>query len=159
MQRLRKHVLGCVRDARRSVWQLRSLRLEQRSLVEALEELAEETRVALPVSVRIDARGRMRQCHHDVEQDLLKIAQEAISNAVQHGRANEVLVALEYRESSLSMSIRDNGHGFVPEAPGVSSGEHWGLLNMRERVKRIGGELSVASAVGEGTVVTTVSPI
>ena len=57
------------------------------------------------------------------------------------------------------MSIRDNGCGFVPEQDGARSGEHWGLVNMRERITRIRGQLSVTSAVGQGTVVTTISPI
>ena len=160
MQRLRKHLVQCVREARRSVWELRSLRLEERNLVEALEAMAEETRVALPVSVRVDASGRIRQCAPDVEQHLLRIAQEAISNAVQHGHADEVVVELDYQGNSLSMSIRDNGCGFVPaEQAGAQVREHWGLVNMRERITRIRGELSVTSALGQGTVVTTVSPI
>jgi signal transduction histidine kinase/ligand-binding sensor domain-containing protein len=159
MQRLRKHLVQCVREARRSVWELRSLRLEERNLVEALEAMAEETRVALPVSIRVEATGRIRQCPPDVEQHLLRIAQEAISNAVQHGRADEVVVELDYQGNSLSMSIRDNGCGFVPEPDGARPGEHWGLVNMRERITRIRGQLSVTSALGQGTVVTTVSPI
>jgi len=101
----------------------------------------------------------LRQCSPDVEQQLLRIAQEAISNAVQHGRADEVVIELDYQGNSLSMSIRDNGCGFVPEQEGARSGEHWGLVNMRERITRIRGQLSVTSAVGQGTVVTTISPI
>jgi signal transduction histidine kinase/ligand-binding sensor domain-containing protein len=159
MQRLRRHLVQCVRDARRSVWELRSLRLEQRNLVDAIEAMAEETRVALPASIQVNVRGRVRQCPPDVEQHLLRIAQEAISNAVQHGRADEVVVELDYRGKALSMSIRDNGRGFVLEEVTSDSGEHWGLVNMRERVTRIGGELSVTSVVGQGTVVTATSPI
>jgi hypothetical protein len=102
MQRLRKHVVQCVREARRSVWELRSLRLEERNLVEALEAMADETMVSLPVSVRVEATGRVRQCPPDVEQHLLRIAQEAISNAVQHGHADEVVVELDYQGNSLS---------------------------------------------------------
>jgi ligand-binding sensor domain-containing protein len=159
LQRLRKNLVYCVRDARRSVWELRSLRLEQRNLVEAVEEMAQETMVALPVSIRVEVAGRVRQCAPDVEQHLLRIAQEAISNAVQHGAAGEVVVELDYRGKVLSLSIRDNGRGFVPEEATANSGEHWGLVNMRERVTRMGGELSVKSVVGQGTVVTAVSPI
>jgi signal transduction histidine kinase len=159
LQRLRKNLVYCVRDARRSVWELRSLRLEQRNLVEAVEEMAQETMVALPVSIRIEVAGRVRQCAPDVEQHLLRIAQEAISNAVQHGGAGEVVVELDYRGKALSLTIRDNGRGFVPDEATANSGEHWGLVNMRERVTRMGGELSVKSVVGQGTIVTAVSPI
>jgi signal transduction histidine kinase/ligand-binding sensor domain-containing protein len=159
LQRLRKNLVHCVRDARRSVWELRSLRLEQRNLVEAIEDMADETMVALPVSIRVEVRGKVRQCAPDVEQHLLRIAQEAISNAVQHGHADEVVIELDYQGSSLSMSVRDNGRGFVLEEAMKDTGEHWGLVNMRERVTRMGGKLSVNSVLGEGTVVTAVSPI
>ena len=159
LQRLRKNLVHCIRDARRSVWELRSLRLEQRNLAQALEEMAGETMVALPVSVRVNVSGRVRQCRQDVEQHLLRIAQEAISNAVQHGRADDVLIELDYTGKALSMSIHDNGSGFVPEEAPINSGEHWGLVNMRERVTTMGGTLSVTSVVGQGTIVTAVSPI
>jgi two-component system sensor histidine kinase DegS len=56
------------------------------------------------------------------------------------------------------MTIRDNGCGFEPEGA-AHSGEHWGLVNMRERVARIRGQLSVTSAIGHGTIITAVSPI
>jgi signal transduction histidine kinase/streptogramin lyase len=158
MQRLRKHLVECVRDARRSVWELRSIRLEERNLVDALEAMAEETKVALPVSVRVEAKGRIRQCPPDVEQHLLRIAQEAISNAVQHGRADEVVVELDFQGNSLTMTIRDNGCGFETE-PEVHAGDHWGLVNMRERVARIRGQLTVTSALGQGTIITATSPI
>ena len=158
LQNLRKNLVHCIRDARRSVWELRSLRLERRNLVEAISALAEESMVALPVVVRVDVAGRLRQCRPDVEQELLRIAQEAIGNAVQHGRAGKIFVELDYRGNALSMSIRDNGSGFVPEEVAVRSGEHWGLVNMRERVTKMGGTLSVISEVGQGTVVTVVSP-
>jgi len=159
LQRLRKNLVHCVRDARRSVWELRSLRLEQRNLVEAIEDMADETMVALPVSIRVTASGKVRQCAPDVEQHLLRIAQEAISNAVQHGRADEVVIELDYQPATLSMTVRDNGQGFVLEEAMKDTGEHWGLVNMRERVARMGGQLSVNSVLGEGTVVTAVSPI
>jgi signal transduction histidine kinase len=159
LQRLRKNLAHCVRDARRSVWELRSLRLEQHNLAQALEDMAEETMVALPVSIRVDVGGRVRQCRPDLEQHLLRIAQEAISNAVQHGRADEVVVGLDYHRSTLSMSVRDNGSGFVPEEAAAQQGEHWGLVNMRERVARVGGKMSVTSAIGRGTTVTAVLPV
>jgi signal transduction histidine kinase len=148
-----------VRDARRSVWELRSLRLEKCNLAQALEEMARETMVALPVSIKVNVTGRVRQCRPDLEQHLLRVAQEAISNAVQHGHADEVVVELDYRGKSLAMSVRDNGCGFVPENAPAVKGEHWGLVNMRERVTRVGGELNVTSVIGEGTTVTAVSPI
>jgi signal transduction histidine kinase len=72
---------------------------------------------------------------------------------------NEVLVELNYQGKSVSMDVRDNGCGFLPEEAAAGPGEHWGLANMRERVKRMGGKLSVTSVLGEGTVVTAVSPI
>jgi signal transduction histidine kinase len=65
MQRLRRHVAACIRDARHSVWALRSLRLEHRNLSEALEEMPQETMVALPVAARVVVDGRERHCRPD----------------------------------------------------------------------------------------------
>jgi len=159
MQRLRNNLVHCIQDARRSVWELRSLRLEQRSLAQALEEMAEETMVALPVLVRVVASGKARQSASDVEQHFLRIAQEAISNAVQHGRAEQITIELVYRSDTLTLSIHDTGCGFQVDDQAATTRDHWGLRNMRERIARLGGDLSVSSTIGKGTVVTAVSPI
>ena len=81
--------------------------------------------------------------------NLLRIAQEAVGNAVKHGRAQQVDIELVYSSKSFCLSVADNGKGFV-----VNQNEpagHFGLLDMRERAQAMGTQLTLESEVGRGT--------
>jgi signal transduction histidine kinase len=96
----------------------------------------------------------------DVEQHLLRIAQEAISNAVRHGSAGDVLIRLDYDGASVRLRIENNGNGFdIEVVESTSSCDHWGIANMRERAARVGGQLSISSQLGHGTVVIANVPL
>ena len=92
------------------------------------------------------------------EQNLLRIAQEAVANSLQHASAKAIWVKLEAQNHLLRMSIRDDGRGFQPDAAPDSDG-HFGLLGMRERAARIGGDLNLVSHPGEGTAIEVVLPM
>ncbi len=158
LKRLRREVGRCIREARQSIWELRSSRLEARDLLSALRELADDVGNARAVHVDVAVVGRPRSCAPETEEQLLRIAQEAIGNAIRHGHARQVRITLEYRRDALSLRVCDDGCGFVPREQESSSGEHWGLTNMRERAERVGGQLIIASHPGEGTLVETVVP-
>ncbi|HVU46611.1 MAG TPA: sensor histidine kinase [Terracidiphilus sp.] len=84
--------------------------------------------------------------------NLFRIVQEALVNAVNHAQANKILVRVEYHKSEVVVEVRDNGRGFNPEgAPGPQEG-HFGLLGMRERCAAINGELELQST-SKGTMV------
>jgi signal transduction histidine kinase len=100
-------------------------------------------RVKLQVKRDLDVRSDRREA-------LLRIAREAITNGVRHGRATEV--ALELSESDgLRMAVRDNGAGFA--AGGPRRRGSFGLTSMRERAQALGGNLTVESEPGTGTLV------
>ena len=89
-------------------------------------------------------------------EQLLRIAQEAIRNAVRHADATRLDVRLEYSGRFVHLSVSDNGRGLQPEpreAPG------WGLVNMRERARQIGGRLTLANNPGAGMRVELVAPL
>lgn len=93
------------------------------------------------------------------ETDLLRIALEALTNALKHSGASEVKSGLDYGGDSVSLWVRDNGRGFEPDVaprPGAQSG--FGLTAMRERAARVGGRFSVTSAPGSGTEVRVTVP-
>ena len=157
LTRLRREVGRCVREARESIWELRSSRLETRDLASALEDLADDIGTARAVQVDVEMRGRAWTPAPESDEQLLRIAQEAIGNAVRHGRAKHVRVSLDYERDSVALRVADDGCGFVPSDQ-RSDGEHWGLTTMRERAQRLGGQLRILSGRGEGTIVETTVP-
>ncbi len=148
--RVREHVDSAFREARVKVWNLRSTSLEVQGLEGALRQLVERIRPATTAPCYVVVSGQPRSCAPEIEEELLRIAQEAINNANQHAQAREIRIALEYRGSSLTLSISDDGCGFDFEEGSGKSG-HWGLKNMQERAAQIRGTCKITTAVGQGT--------
>jgi signal transduction histidine kinase len=94
-----------------------------------------------------------------MEQHLLRIAQEAVTNTLKHAHANRIRVKLHLEAKRLFLRIVDNGRGFDQQGAFASRGGHFGLLGMRERAERLGGELKLASHPGEGTEVQVTVPL
>src|SRR5258708_1299165 len=144
-------------EARRSALSLRSNVIEESGLIEALQKLVERSNIPglLRCSFR-SSRVREESLAPPVQQDLLRIAQEAISNALLHARPTVISVSLRCDPPNLVLKIRDNGSGI---ANGRSSGGGFGFANMRARAKNIGAELDIRSTAGSGTSVVVRLPI
>lgn len=139
-------------EARRSVWDLRSRVLEKDGLAAALRAIGESGGEAGP-AVAVHLTGTERPLPAGMDFHLLRIAQEAVTNAGKHGAAHAIRIDLEYLPQMVTLRIRDDGCGFDPDAA-HSPGPHFGLMGMRERASKIGGHLVVSSAPGEGCTVT-----
>ena len=100
-----------------------------------------------------------RKLPEEMEQHLLRIAQEAVANMVKHARAHEVRIRLEMDNGRLRLSVADDGQGFEQTEAFSEIGGHFGLLGMRERAERLGGELKLHSAPGSGTQVEVKVPL
>jgi signal transduction histidine kinase/ligand-binding sensor domain-containing protein len=157
--RLRRQVEFYVREARYSIRDLRSPILQSRGLATALREVGERLTEERSLTFRLDVTGTPRADLQRVDEHLLRIGQEAITNAVRHGHAAAVDVALEYRVDSVALRIRDDGKGFDTGVVSIGDGVHWGMRTMRERAEQIGGTLRVDSAEGRGTTVDVVVPV
>ena len=79
------------------------------------------------------------------------IVREALQNALRHAAPKHVSVALRSERRGLQVEIEDDGRGFDLSIINSSSGRHYGLIGMRERAERLGGQLFLTSAPGEGT--------
>ncbi len=90
---------------------------------------------------------------------MLRIAQEAVTNALKHAEARKIRVKLHMEARKLCLHIEDDGHGFEQDGVFSSLGGHFGLLGMRERAERLGGELHLASHPGQGTEVAVEVPL
>ncbi len=149
-RRMTQHSLT---EARRSIMDLRSSALEGRSLPEAIEYVGRTITAGSGVSLTVDGDARGIALDADRQQHCLRIAQEAIANAVKHGRPGHIAVSLSGHDGHAVLTVRDDGIGFDPDGVFAGSRGHFGLLGMRERARRMGGEVSVVSAAGRGTTV------
>jgi signal transduction histidine kinase/ligand-binding sensor domain-containing protein len=157
--RLRRQVEFYVREARYSIRDLRSPILQSRGLATALRAVGKNLTSERSIAFTLDVAGPPRTGLQRIDEHLLRIGQEAMTNAVRHGNATAVQVDLHYRPDAVALRVRDNGHGFDTEATVVGDGVHWGLRTMRERAEQVGGTLHIASAAGQGTVVEAVAPV
>ena len=104
--------------------------------------------------------GTPRQCSAKVENQLLRIGQEAITNAVRHARCEAHSPRAEVRRTdAVALRVSDDGRGFDGECPAADADRHYGLATMRERAEELGGQFRLDAAVGRGTEVETIVPI
>ncbi|MEP7305261.1 MAG: two-component regulator propeller domain-containing protein [Acidobacteriota bacterium] len=159
LRALRHQVRRCINEARRSILELRTPGLESHSLSDVLAEFAADTYAGQPVAIDIRVTGRHRRCTPQVEEQLLRIGQEAIRNAMRHAHADRIDVTLKYSRNLVVLSVTDDGRGFLRTETTRQPGEHWGLRNMEERATRVKGRFHLNSVPGRGTVVETSIPL
>ena len=106
----------------------------------------------------VGSKGRVRAIHPIVCDEIYHIAREALANAVHHAQATEIQADLTYATRQLRLSIRDNGIGIDPVTLKFGRDGHWGLAGMRERARRIHGNLQVSSRTGAGTEISVAVP-
>ncbi|MGW0884108.1 sensor histidine kinase [Streptomyces sp. NPDC002671] len=154
---LARHSLG---EARRSVHNLAPVALARDGLPEALKKTVAEWGERTGVQAEFTVTGTAEQLHDEVSATLLRIAQEALSNAARHARATRVGVTLSFMGDEVSLDIRDDGTGFDPEAlPARTRAGGFGLDGMRARAERIAGTFTVESESGHGTALSARVPL
>ncbi|MEO7143319.1 MAG: histidine kinase, partial [Bryobacteraceae bacterium] len=155
----RKMARHSLTEARRSVMDLRASSLENRDLPSALSSAARQWGAGSAVPIAIDISGEPRKLPEDVEQNVLRIAQEAVTNALKHSGAHAIGVHLAMEARRLLLRVSDDGRGFEPARVFSALDGHFGILGMRERAERLGGELDLSSVPGGGTQVEVRVPL
>lgn len=145
-------------EVQQAVWDLESPLLENADLAEALKKMAALISAGTP-QVEIKTHGASTAVPSSTTHQLLRIAQEAITNAVRHGHARKIFVHLEYGEAEVSLEIFDDGCGFVPQEVFASGLGHFGLRGLRGRASKINADLQIISAPNRGTTVRIVIPL
>jgi signal transduction histidine kinase len=145
-------------EVHRAVWGLREESLDARGLPACLDEIGQQLASCSPSSIEVhtSVAGSPRPFALAVENGLLRIGQEALTNAVKHGHAAHIQVRLSYGAEAFELRVKDDGHGFDMGGPTASG--HFGLLGMRERAEEIGAHLELRSAPGRGTEVEVTLP-
>jgi len=154
-------VTGSIKNLRALITDLRPAALDELGIEAALAALAARvhTTSSLEVELELDFALEAGRAEHrlveEVEEAVYRTVQEALTNAVKHGSAEVAHVAIREEATAIAIVVRDDGHGFDPDA----ATEGFGLLGMRERVALVGGALTVRSSQGEGTTIEVTIPV
>lgn len=155
----RKMVQHYRAEARRVIWDLHENGTDEKTFQKAIATALHQTVEGRGIAYELNVIGPETGLSKEVEHNLLRVCQEALSNAVRHGVPQHVRIALQYAEAALTMRVEDDGSGFDPEAIRAFNNGHFGLTIMQERMRRFGGTLILKSAPGKGTVVEATVPI
>lgn len=148
LQELRNMAREAMLDMRLLIFELHPPALEEEGLASALQARLEAVEARSGLQSEFYIKGEMR-LPLSVEEELYRIAQEALTNAVKHARAQKVIVRLYAEHDHFCLEVQDDGRGFDPVAAEQSGG--LGLRSIEERVQRIHGEMTIDSEPGEGT--------
>ena len=143
-----------LQEARRSVRALRPQALAESSLSLALKDIFTKMTSDTPVVAKLIVDGEPRQIPQEWENNLLRIGQEVLTNAVRHSQATEFHGRLSFDPQRVTLHLRDNGTGFDTK----KKHEGFGLQGIRERAETMGGKLAILSETGKGTSISIVLP-
>ncbi len=146
-------MMRAIDSLRQFVSDLRPSVLDDMGLVSALRWLAQQFEERTKMQVEVEVVGAKRRLPSQVETVLFRIAQEALNNVGRHAHATHTTVRLEFVDSTLVLSVVDNGCGFaVDQVLGARPVRRaWGLLGIQERVALVGGKFKIDSTPGKGT--------
>jgi signal transduction histidine kinase len=156
IDRARRLARESLAEARRSVWALRPSVLEKRKLADALRAEVRMLQDEGQVQVACHISGVARDLPAPVEEALLRICQESLTNIRRHAKAEQAQVSLTFDNNSVMLSIRDDGIGFDLDTPREGS---LGLIGINERTRQCGGIARISSKPGEGTLVEVDIPL
>jgi signal transduction histidine kinase len=141
----------------RLVHDLRPAQLDDLGLISALDYLKDNTGSA-GLEVTIEIQGTTRRLDSVIETVLFRVAQEALHNVVRHAQVTQARITVVYQAQEITLKIEDSGRGFNP-IQSFAPPRGWGLAGMRERVESVGGQLSIQSEPGIGTIVEAAIPV
>lgn len=146
-------------NARYAIMDLRARALQDRDLAAALSETASRFMQSHPVTITVSVSGSPCRLEGRLDHNLLRIGQEAIANAIKHARCQKISVELLFEAAQFTLLIVDNGCGLTTHPSRSENTGHYGLMGMRERAKKMGGEFSIRRCADGGTQITVTIPI
>jgi signal transduction histidine kinase len=141
-------------EARRSILALSSALPVHGDLPNSIREFVARYSSIIKTRVFFSVQGTTRHLDSAIEENLLRIAQQATDNALQHARASSIRIELAYDGTTVQLTIVDDGQGFEVK----ETGRGLGLPGMRERSEEIGGKFELKSQPGKGTRIAVTIP-
>jgi len=157
VKNLKKMVRNALYEVRRIIYDLRPMALDDLGLVPTLKKYL-QTIEEYHSTTRITYKnmGVEKRLPSKFEVALFRLVQESVQNALKHANASEIIVKLEMKSDKVTILIKDDGQGFDPSE---RKAESFGIIGMRERVELLGGDITIDSKVGKGTVVLIQVPL
>jgi len=161
LKRVQSLAVQVHRELGRLIADLRPAPLDTLGLVPAIRQHAEASLRPLGVNVSVEAKGMDRRLPPEIEAGLFRFTQGAIGNIVQHSKAKNATIFVEYGDDELLLRINDDGQGFdVSKITYIDkSGRGRGVFSMKERVGLLGGTCLIESKPGQGTTVRATVPL
>ena len=157
---LRKMITRTIDSVRQFSRDLRPTVLEDLGLVAALQYLVNELAQQDTIEVTLDVEGTAEGLPPDMEVTIYRIVQEALMNVRKHAQASRAQVQAQFLSRQVVVIIQDNGTGFAmpDETADLASIGNFGLMGLKERAQLFGGEMTIISQLGHGTIVKVVLP-
>jgi signal transduction histidine kinase len=133
---------------------LRPRKPEGADLLGGLRSLADRLLAGTDIQVELALTGEPRPLRGRLEDELLRMAQEMLTNSLRHGKAQWVRVVLQFEGRQVRLSIEDDGHGFDPSADAAG----YGMRSIRESIKQLRGHLDIDSSPGLGSRISITLP-
>jgi len=159
LQDIIQDAASCLRETRRSVAGLRAARAAASGLAASIEQAARQITETKNVRLKFKLEPEPPNLPAEFEYNLLRIATEAVVNAVKHSGARTIEVRLKRDPGGILLAVADDGAGCEPSEHAHRKPGHYGLIGMRERAAQIGAEFSFDSEPGRGTIVTVLAPV
>jgi two-component system NarL family sensor kinase len=118
-----------------------------------------QTSFGIDAELNLPEHPDMVHINPEVGVQVMRVIQEAMTNANRHGGAHHVKVAFRHGDGRIKISISDDGSGFNPSNVNTDSGKHYGLTFMHERMTQVGGSVKIESQQGAGTTVLLELPV
>ncbi|HEY3271449.1 MAG TPA: two-component regulator propeller domain-containing protein [Geothrix sp.] len=144
-----------LQEARRSVMALSPRKPEGADLLESLRILSDRLLAGTGIRVELAQTGEPKRLDPRLEGELLRMAQEALTNALRHGKAQWVRVSVQHGARQVGLHIEDDGRGFDPAAGAAG----YGLRSIRETLGKLRGHIDIDSGLGQGTRITIILPL
>ncbi len=149
----REQVRTTIDEARIAVWNLRHGEAQHQDLGILIREMTQQMQGAFGQPIACKVTGDAFPLPHRITHEAVMIVREALWNAHTHAHSTEVKVWVDFAGDDLTIDVQDDGIGFDSAAVPANAELHYGLLGMRERAERLGGELRIETSAGRGTTV------
>ena len=158
---IRELVKQTIKDTRSLTFELSPPVLYELGLVAAIDWRAEQFQLKFGLKCTVETDKKAKPLNQDIEIVLFRSVRELLVNIVKHAQAKKVKITIRVNKKNLRIRVTDDGIGFSPETKTTRAyhDQQFGLFNITERIRHLGGVLEVDSQKGKGTMVTLVAPL